>query len=287
MPGENEFVYAPEYVAARGVLLDALDALQPHLTAVIVVGAQAVYLHTGAGDFVDPPMTTDGDVALNAASLKSHPEITAALRAAGFGPGTHPGRWRGRGEVPVDIMVAPWQSGRSSTKARSVRLEGHDNSVARPTAGIEPALVDHSPHRLRSLDPNDHRWVDVNVAGPAALLVAKAVKFQERLTDTKTAGKRVKEKDALDMFRLLQAVETEDLIAGLSLHLADEHAREVSLRAMAFLKEEGMSPDSVLPQAATAVSSGDVTIAPSFAALTQDLVAAFINLPSPTTTLRE
>ncbi|MFZ0904355.1 MAG: hypothetical protein WAN71_10910, partial [Mycobacterium sp.] len=90
MPGENEFVYAPEYVAARAVLLDALDALDGHLPTIIVVGAQAVYLHTGAGDFVEPPMTTDGDLALNAESLKTSPEITAAMAAAGFKQGANP-----------------------------------------------------------------------------------------------------------------------------------------------------------------------------------------------------
>lgn len=111
-------------------MLDALDALHPHLPAIVVVDAQAV--------------------ALNAASLKSQPEITATLRAAGFDPGTNPGRWIGRGEVSVDIMVAPSQSGRTSTKARSARLEGHENSAARPTAGIEPALVDHASHTLRA-----------------------------------------------------------------------------------------------------------------------------------------
>jgi len=39
----------PLYVAARSVLLDALTLLAPHGDAVIVVGAQAVYLRTGEG----------------------------------------------------------------------------------------------------------------------------------------------------------------------------------------------------------------------------------------------
>ncbi len=38
---------APIYVAARGVLLDALDALGEQRQAVILAGAQAIYLHTG------------------------------------------------------------------------------------------------------------------------------------------------------------------------------------------------------------------------------------------------
>lgn len=45
--------YPVEYVLARHVLLDALDARAPHLDA--VVGAQAVYLHTGDGDHTIAP----------------------------------------------------------------------------------------------------------------------------------------------------------------------------------------------------------------------------------------
>ncbi len=42
MPGAPE----PLYVLARRVLLDALEALGDQQDAVILVGAQAVYLHT-------------------------------------------------------------------------------------------------------------------------------------------------------------------------------------------------------------------------------------------------
>ena len=37
----------PEFVAARRVLLDALEALGAHRKAVVLVGAQAIYLHVG------------------------------------------------------------------------------------------------------------------------------------------------------------------------------------------------------------------------------------------------
>ena len=36
----------PLYVRARRRLLDALDALEPHLDAIVLVGAQAVHLHS-------------------------------------------------------------------------------------------------------------------------------------------------------------------------------------------------------------------------------------------------
>ena len=53
---------APEYVAARRVLLDALEALKDHLPSLILVGAQAVYHHTGETDLNVPLMTTDADL---------------------------------------------------------------------------------------------------------------------------------------------------------------------------------------------------------------------------------
>lgn len=52
---------APEYVAARRVLLDAFVALEGHLDNLVLVGAQAVYHHTGSADLNVPLMTTDAD----------------------------------------------------------------------------------------------------------------------------------------------------------------------------------------------------------------------------------
>lgn len=73
----------PEYVAARTVLLDALDALVDHRDAIVVVGAQAVYLRTelleGYQDF-----TTDGDLALDPSLLLARPGLEEAMRHAGF-----------------------------------------------------------------------------------------------------------------------------------------------------------------------------------------------------------
>lgn len=274
MPGANEIDYPAEYVAARAVLLDALQALEDHLPAIIVVGAQAVYMHTGAGDFVEQPMTTDGDLALNVGALGQEPDITTALTRANFRPGPNPGSWLGAGEVAVDIMVTPSQSGRTKKKARAARLPGHGEWAARITPGLEPAVADHASQVLEALDPGDHRRVEVNVAGPAALLVAKAIKIEDRLVDVRTAANRVKEKDALDMLRLLQAVETADLVTGLRRHLEDDDAKAIALRALTFLEQAGTTPGSVLPSLAAGAAAGDRTVAPSFAALTQTLLAA-------------
>ncbi len=41
----------PVYVRARAALLNAADALAEHLDAVVLVGAQAIHLHTGGSVF--------------------------------------------------------------------------------------------------------------------------------------------------------------------------------------------------------------------------------------------
>ena len=46
------------YVVARRVLLDALDALGTHREAVVVVGAQAIYLRVGEADLAVAAFTT-------------------------------------------------------------------------------------------------------------------------------------------------------------------------------------------------------------------------------------
>jgi len=47
--------FDPGYVEARRVLLNALTALAPHGSAIIVAGAQAVYLRTGDADLAVAP----------------------------------------------------------------------------------------------------------------------------------------------------------------------------------------------------------------------------------------
>ena len=68
------------YILARRVLLDALDALGAHRDAVILVGAQAVYLRAGDADLAVAPYTTDGDLVLDPAILGLTPPLESALR---------------------------------------------------------------------------------------------------------------------------------------------------------------------------------------------------------------
>lgn len=75
-----------EVTMARTGLLDALEALESHIDALVIVGAQAVYLHTGAMEIALAEFTTDGDIAIDPDLLSSDPLIEEAMRAAGFTP---------------------------------------------------------------------------------------------------------------------------------------------------------------------------------------------------------
>ncbi len=78
MPGEPD----PLYVRARAALLDALTALQPHLDAVVPVGAQAIYMHTGDADLAVAEYTTDADLSVSPDDLADSPCLAISSRRA-------------------------------------------------------------------------------------------------------------------------------------------------------------------------------------------------------------
>ena len=97
-----------EVMMARTGLLDALEALESHIDALVIVGAQAVYLHTGATEIALAEFTTDGDVAIDPDLLSSDPLIEEAMRSAGFTPDPRSsaiGSWISTDGVFVDLMV--------------------------------------------------------------------------------------------------------------------------------------------------------------------------------------
>jgi len=233
-----------EYLAARKALLDAIIALTGQSEGLVLVGAQAIYLRVGDIDIGinAAPTTTDADLALNADLLTPIPNLSAALHDAGFSTSTQPGTWTNADGVSVDLMVCPHQSGRTSPNARDARLaaQGHpEPRTARIAAGLEPALVDHDALILTSLDKNDDRSILLNVAGPAAMLVAKLIKLQERL-EARHDGRpdRIKPKDVIDIFRLLVGTQADDLHAGFIRHQGSLQAALTSRRAMEFVHDD-------------------------------------------------
>jgi hypothetical protein len=185
----------PAYVVARRVLLDALEAFGEQRGAVVLVGAQAIYLHTGEGDLAVAPHTLDADMALVPAQLRARPDLTETLEAAGFGRTEYIGIWAktvdiqgGGGEMTVDLLVPALLGGPGR---RAARLDGHGDRVARKARGLEAAVVDRTNLPVGALEPGDPRRFEIAVAWPAALLVAKLHKLAER-----GEGERASDKDA-------------------------------------------------------------------------------------------
>jgi hypothetical protein len=83
--------------------------------------------------------------------------------------------------------------------------------------GLEGVVVDHDRMAIGAFENGDARSIETRVAGPAALLVAKVHKISER-----AGSPRQKDKDALDVLRLLRGTTSEDLAERLRRLQEDE-----------------------------------------------------------------
>jgi hypothetical protein len=225
MPGD---VPDPVLVEARRALLDALEALSGHLDHIVLVGAQAVYLHADEVTLGVALFTKDADLAL-IPPLGDEPNIEKAMRDAGFRPGSQPGIWldeNGQVDLLVPEGLAP-AGGR-----RAARLEGHGKGVARKVLDLEGAAVDNEFRFVGALEPSDGRTLRMRVASPAALLSAKLHKLGERQEEPR--ADRLSDKDAFDVYRLLQ-LPAADLVGGMRRLLADDRSAEVAEVARGYL----------------------------------------------------
>ena len=236
----------PLYAGARGVLLDALEALKLHLDAVVVVGAQAVYLRTGPIDIAVTPFTTDGDLALDPARLEDEPHLIDVMGAAGFRlepeQSPEPGIWvttrvvDGREmNIPVDLIVPSDLA--SNVGHRGARLGPHGKVAARKILGLEAAILDNDVLEIEGLTTDDTRVIKAKVAGPTALLIAKAHKMQERLSNT-TRPDRVIDKDAGDAYRLMQTSDARNCARIAMLLMEDPQIGESARSGIRFLVDQ-------------------------------------------------
>jgi len=100
------------------------------------------------------------------------------------------------------------------------------------TRGLEGALIDKQAMIIESLESEDKRCFEIAVAGPTALLVAKLYKLGERQNDPT----RLKAKDALDTYRLLQEIETEEFVTVFISLDGDERSSRVARKAITYLQ---------------------------------------------------
>lgn len=266
MPGEHD----QAYIDARKILLDALDVLTPHHSALTLVGAQAIYLHVGAADLAVAEYTTDADIALDPDLLADEPLLESTLQAGGFLPASQPGIWAKGAERTrtVDLLVPAASAGEGR---RAARIPPHAQNVARRAKGLEGVLVDRDLMTIGALDLDDQRAHQIHVAGPSALIVAKLIKIEERRQDRV----RLVAKDALDVLRILRGIETARLSDGLARLLAHEKAGGVAREAIEFLDREFRKADAFGPQLAAEAASPleeASVISQSCAILTDDLL---------------
>jgi hypothetical protein len=261
------------FVQARSVLIDALVALDPHRDSVVVIGAQAIYLHTGSAPVAVAEATKDSDLGIDLRTLSDDPLIEEAMTRAGFHHdprADQPGSWLSPGGIPVDLMVPDAIAGKGR---RSVEAPPHDKRALRRAVGLEAAVIDNAVMNIRALAADDGREVEARVAGPAALLVAKLHKLGER----RETPDRLVDKDAYDVYRLLVAVPTQDLSAALVRLLADGLAADVSRAALDFLADMFGNADAVgslMAGRAEELVGDPAVVAAACAALAGDLLAA-------------
>ena len=257
----------PLYVRARAALLDAVEALQVHLDAVVLVGAQAIYLHTGDADLAVAEYTTDADFTISPAELADAPLLGDLLAGAGFTAREHPGGWLSRDGIYVDIMVPEALAGPGT---RGARLGPHGKRAARRAKGLEGALIDRQRRTIAALDPLDGRQASMWVAGAGALFVAKVHKIAERVDH----NDRVLDKDALDVLRLLRATDTDDLAARLRSLTGHDLAGSVTTEAIGLVPQlfgSGQSDGVLMAVRAAGAAEDAATIAGSLVALASDL----------------
>lgn len=245
---------------ARKALLDTLEALEMHLEALVLVGAQAVYLHTQ--DFISEvaPATVDADFALDVTKLQSSPDIELVLLDSNFAYSEtgNPGQWVTPEGIPVDIMVPKKTSGRVG-KGRSPRLEGHSNKSIRITEGLEGCVVSYQVMDVASLSPQDSRAFQVKVANGASIIIAKCFKIAEHLEH----GRKVDNKDSFDVYRLLAHLPLKNLLDEFRDLLENTVSRDVTslgLKYFANLFVVGIDAPGIVAIGATVNGLEDVPV---------------------------
>ena len=176
------------------------------------------------------------------------------------------GTWIGSHDLPVDLLVPEALAGRGS---RAARLGVHGERVARRGRGLEAALVDNMQIAIGALDSSDPRRVEIKSLVQPPYLGQNCTKFWERRD-----GRRQEDKDALDVYHLLQAIPTEVVATGIRRLQQDPLSRDVTGEAIHHVQSlfgEPDAPGSQMAARAVELLDDPLLVAASTAALAQDL----------------
>jgi hypothetical protein len=153
-----------------------------------------------------------------------------------------PGLWRkaemvdgSEQQIELDLLIGKTLI--DNVGRRSARKPPHDAMSFRWVEGIELACVDRSPMTIVALEPDDRRQVVVDVAGPTALLVAKAFKINDRVRGADRFPDRLTNKDAGDVLRLMMTTPPAVVTAAFDQLRADERVGAVTRTGERLLRE--------------------------------------------------
>lgn len=233
MSGDFDLI-DPGTVLSRRALIDVIVGLSEHLEALTVLGGHAVIEMTWHLDALPVPDTTqDGDLGVAPQLLADSPLLFEKMTELGFEAARpdRPGIWSPieQRDLPpherasVDL-IAPRAVAAENIKRpiRAARVGAHGKHSVSATEGTELSLLDRSSRVLRSFDTGPS--VEAYVAGPTALLCAKAYKLHDRMepSELRRNRERLRPKDFADVYRLLHAISGEEAARVFELGAADE-----------------------------------------------------------------
>lgn len=160
-------------------------------------------------------------------------------------------------EVEVELDILAGDS--LAQGGRAARIPPHGKMSAKKVPGIEVAVVDRAPMLVRSLALDDPRSVEVHVAGPVALLAAKAFKIRDCLSDA--AGKRpdrLVNKDASDVLRIMMSIRAKEVASSFAALIRDPRVGEVATEGLALLRAQFGGADTPGVRMAVEALAGDL-----------------------------
>lgn len=213
-----------EVITSRRALIDVITGLVDHREALTVLGGHAVIEVTQGLPSAPPDDTTrDGDLGVIPQLLADDPQLTTRMQELGYETARpeRPGVWSPIAQRDRSIhvrdsvdLIAPMSLARegigSTREIRAARVGPHGKHSVSATRGTELAVLDRKWRTLRPFD--DGPSVETYIAGPAALLCAKAYKLHDRLdpTELRRNSERLRPKDFADVFRLILTISPDD-----------------------------------------------------------------------------
>ncbi|MCT1549658.1 hypothetical protein [Brevibacterium casei] len=233
MTGEFDLI-DPGTVLSRRALIDVIVGLSEHLEALTVLGGHAVIEMTWHLDALPVPDTTqDGDLGVAPQLLADSPLLFEKMTELGFEAARtdRPGIWSPieqrdlppHEQASVDLIAPRAVAAENIQRPiRAARVGAHGKHSVSATEGTELSLLDRRLAVLRSFDTGP--GVQAYVAGPAALLCAKAYKLHDRMepTELRRNRERLRPKDFADVYRLLHAISGEEAARVFEQGAADE-----------------------------------------------------------------